>query len=126
MRRLGAKDAPAMMALTSLTNPGPFANRTHLLGEYWGIDQDGRLAAMAGERFKQPGFTEISGVCTHPDYRGRGYAMELCLKLADRISGRGETPYLHVYEGNTGARALYEKLGFRVRRNIHVGILEPA
>ncbi|WP_172292392.1 GNAT family N-acetyltransferase [Pseudoruegeria sp. HB172150] len=125
-RKLSAADAPAMLELATLTNPGPFALHVHLLGEYWGIEQDGRLVAMAGERLKQPGFTELSGVCTHPDYLGRGYARELCLTVLNRIMGRGELPYLHVFSSNTGAIALYEKLGFRVRRTIHVGILEPA
>ena len=126
IRRLGEADAPAMMALTALTNPGPFARRTYLLGEYWGIERDGQLVAMAGERLKQPGFTEVSGVCTHPDHLGRGYARDLCLTALRRIAGRGERAYLHVFASNTGAIALYEKLGFCHRRDIRVGILEPA
>lgn len=123
-RRLTDADAAAMVELASLTNPGPFERRTHLLGEFWGIEREGRLVAMAGERFKQPGFSEISGVCTHPDYQGCGYGRELCLLVLNRIRERGERAYLHVFSDNAGAIALYRKLGFRTRRDIHVGVLE--
>ena len=126
IRKLGPQDAPAMIALATLTKPGPFAERTYVLGEFWGIERDGRLVAMAGERLKQPGFTEISGVCTHPDYLGHGYAKELCLMMLTRITGRGEQPYLHVFTSNEAAIALYRKLGFRERRKMHIGVLEPA
>lgn len=122
---LGEDDAPAMMALAALTRPGPFGPRTRELGEYWGIKDNGRLVAMAGERLKQPGYTEVSGVCTHPDHQGRGYGRALCLMLVNRIISRGEQAYLHVYASNTPARALYAKLGFRERRQMHVAQLEP-
>ena len=125
IRRLCEADAPAMVALAALTNPGPFAARTYLLGSYWGIERDGELVAMAGERLKQPGFTEVSGVCTHPDHLGRGHARDLCLTVLAGILSRGERAYLHVFANNTGAIALYEKLGFRHRRDIQVGIVEP-
>ena len=126
VRRLHQQDAQAMLDLATLTKPGPFAIRTHLLGEYWGIEQDGRLVAMAGERLKQPGFTELSGVCTHPDHLGHGYARELCLVVLNRILGRGEQPYLHVYQTNEPALTLYRKLGFRERQTMHVAQLDPA
>jgi predicted GNAT family acetyltransferase len=124
IEQLNKYDAPAMLALATLTKPGPFLNRTHLLGEYLGVKHDGHLIAIAGERLKQPGYTEISGVCTHPDYQGRGLARELCINLVARIVDRGEKPYLHVFTNNTHAISLYEKLGFRLRRTIHVAQLE--
>lgn len=126
IERLGEADVPAMIALAGLTRPGPFAARTYLLGEYWGAKQDGRLIAMAGERLKQPGHVEVSGVCTHPDFQGRGLAGELCVAALERITGRGEVPYLHAYTTNTGAIRLYEKLGFRLRKTVHVAILQTA
>jgi hypothetical protein len=73
---------------------------------------------MAGERMKPDGFTEVSGVCTHPDHRGRGYAGALMRLVARRILDRGETPFLHAYASNTGAIALYETLGFTLRREV--------
>ena len=108
-------DAPQMRALAELTEPGPFAVRTHELGTFFGVRLEGRLVAMAGERMRPDGFTEVSGVCTHPDYRGRGYAGALMSAVMAGIVARGETPFLHVYSANTGAIALYEALGF-VRR----------
>ena len=111
-------DAPEMLALATLTRPGPFFARTHQLGDFFGVKLDSRLVAMAGERLKPDGFTEVSGVCTHPDHRGRGYAGALMRHVADRILARGETPFLHAYASNVGAIALYESLGFTLRREV--------
>src|SRR6202047_1513680 len=104
---LGPDDVPAMMELTKLTNPGPFAARTRELGTFLGVRVDGRLAAMAGERMKPGGYTEIPEVCVHPDHLGRGYAQLLLAAVARRISARGEIPFLHVFSENAGAIALY-------------------
>ncbi|MDT8758527.1 GNAT family N-acetyltransferase [Sphingomonas psychrotolerans] len=123
---LGDADAAEMLALAMLTEPGPFFAQTHRLGDFIGIRDGGRLVAMAGERMKPVGFTEVSGVCTHPDWRGRGYAGGLMQIVAARIAARGETPFLHAYADNAGAIALYEKLGFRLRCEVHVTVLEPA
>ena len=111
-------DGPDMLALATLTRPGPFFERTHQLGDFFGVKAGGRLVAMAGERMKPDGFTEVSGVCTHPDHRGRGYAGALMRLVAGRILDRGETPFLHAYASNRGAIALYETLGFTLRREV--------
>jgi predicted GNAT family acetyltransferase len=116
-------DAPEMLALARLTEPGPFFERTHQLGDFFGIRLEGRLAAMAGERMKPPGFTEVSGVCTHPDYRGRGLAGALTRRVCAQIVARGETPFLHAIASNTTAIRLYEELGFSYRRNIQFPLL---
>jgi predicted GNAT family acetyltransferase len=112
-----------MFALANLTRPGPFCERTHRLGDFVGVKVDGQLVAMAGERLRLPGFTEVSGVCTHPDHRGHGYAAALMSVVAGRIQGWGETPFLHVYAHNTGAIRLYEALGYRVRRVMKMTVL---
>ena len=119
-------DAPEMRALAELTRPGPFFSRTHQLGDFVGVKIDGRLVAMSGERMKVPGFTEVSAVCTHPDFRGRGYAGALMSHVASKILARGETPFLHSYAANTGAIALYEALGFRFRAAVTMRVLVPA
>jgi predicted GNAT family acetyltransferase len=119
-------DAPEMLALAALTRPGPFAAETHRLGQFIGVKQDGVLVAMAGERMRLPGHTEVSGVCTHPDHRGRGYAAALMRRVMARIIATGETPFLHAYASNTGAITLYETLGFRVRRRMAVTVLVKA
>ncbi len=119
-------DAPEMLALATLTQPGPFAPRTNRLGDFIGVKMDGRLVAMAGERMKIPGFREVSGVCTHPDHRGHGYAAGLMRVTARRMLARGETPFLHAYAAHTATIRLYETLGFRIRRTIHITMLARA
>jgi hypothetical protein len=116
-------DGPQMLALATLTEPGPFFARTHQLGAFVGVKQDGRLIAMAGERMQPEGFTEVSGVCTHPDARGRGYAAGLMGIVGARILARGETPFLHVFAHNTGAVRLYEALGYAVRSEVLFTVL---
>ncbi|MER6014400.1 GNAT family N-acetyltransferase [Streptomyces bluensis] len=113
---LGAADVPEMLDLVARTRPGPFWPRTHELGTYLGIRDNGRLVAMAGERLRPPGWTEISAVGTAPEARGRGHAVRLVSALVTRILSRDERPFLHVAETNTAAIALYERLGFESRK----------
>jgi ribosomal protein S18 acetylase RimI-like enzyme len=120
---LGAADVPDMMELTALTKPGPFNLRTHELGTYLGIRREGKLVAMAGERLKVPGYTEVSAVCTHPEHAGHGYARILMAELMQRIRSRGETPFLHVREANVRAIELYQRLGFNQRVLLQFAIL---
>ncbi|WP_171990810.1 GNAT family N-acetyltransferase [Streptomyces sp. JHA26] len=115
---LGADDVPEMLDLVARTEPGPFWPRTHELGTYLGVRMEGTLVAMAGERLRPPGWAEISAVCTAPEARGRGHAALLVTALAARIEARGERPFLHVAETNTGAIALYERLGFSTRKQV--------
>lgn len=122
--RLTEADAEDMLNLATLTKPGPYLRDTRLLGDFWGMKEDGKLIAMAGERFKHPGYSEISGVCTHPDYLGRGLAHALCVKVAEQIMARGEQPYLQVFATNTRAIRVYENLGFRTRTKVNAVMLE--
>jgi predicted GNAT family acetyltransferase len=116
---LGATDVPEMLALAAATQPGPFLPETYRMGRYVGIRADGRLAAMAGERLRIDGFTELSAVCTHPEFQGRGYAGALVTALASQNLSEGQVPFLHVKTEN-GAKALYEKLGFSISRRIRL------
>jgi predicted GNAT family acetyltransferase len=126
LQRLTDSDAPDMLALAQLTEPGPFLARTHTMGNFIGVREQGQLAAMAGERFRLPGFTEVSGVCTHPDHRGRGLAKRLSAAVAASIQARGDQPFLHAWKTNTAAIALYESLGFVLRAEVNVALLERA
>jgi ribosomal protein S18 acetylase RimI-like enzyme len=123
VQRLGDADAADMLELATLTKPGPFSLKALSLGEFWGVRENGKLVAMAGERMKQNGFTELSGVCSHPTMRGRGFARLLSVFVTNRIMGRGEQPYLHAFATNAAAIALYESIGFRLRRMVNVAII---
>src|SRR5260370_17262590 len=85
-----------ILALVDLTKPGPLRRRTPALQSYLGIRESGQLVAMAGERLKPYGYTEISAVCTHPYYPGRRYTSSLDYILIQRIVKRDEIPFLHV------------------------------
>ena len=115
---LGEADAPDMLALATLTKPGPFRSRTHEMGRFFGVREGGQLIAMAGERLYVPGFHEISAVCTHPDHRGRGLGAALMRKVGARMLDEGDQPFLHTYASNATAIALYRKLGFEVRAEL--------
>lgn len=117
-RPLGPADVPEMLDLVRRTEPGPFRPRTIELGAYLGIRRDGALVAMAGERMRPPGWTEISAVCTDPSVRGQGLATRLVRAVAAGIRERGETPFLHTTNSNTTAIRLYESIGFTRRRPV--------
>lgn len=123
IRTLTDADAPEMLALATLTEPGPFLGRTHTMGTFLGIRIDGRLAAMAGERMRFPGYTEVSGVCTHPDFRGRGLARRLSAAVLADIVARGDQPFLHAWKSNHAAITLYRSLGFTLRTEVNVSVL---
>ena len=124
IEQLGEADAAEMLDLATLTRPGPFTMRALALGDFWGIRVDGRLIAMAGERLKVEGMTELSGVCTHPDFRGQGLGRLMTLFAAGKICARGERPFLHTYAANETAIGLYGKLGFRLRTPMNVAVIE--
>ncbi len=123
MRRLTAADAPAMVELATLTEPGPFRERTHELGLFVGIFEGQRLVSMAGQRTRSPGFVEVSAVCTHPDARGKGYARTLMLAVMDEIRCEGNTPYLHAWADNYNAIRVYRDLGYTHRHTLYVAAL---
>jgi ribosomal protein S18 acetylase RimI-like enzyme len=120
---LGPEDSAEMIELTSLTRPGPFGRRTHELGNYVGIRNNGKLVAMSGQRLQVPGHTEVSTVCTHPEHTGKGHAAALMMEVIRRIRDRGEMPFLHVRGDNSRAIALYERLGFRTRKSGYYAVL---
>ncbi len=113
-------DASEMQDLAILTKPGPFGLRTIEMGSYIGVRDGGRLVAMAGERMKPNDFTEISAICVHPDYLGKGHARRLSSIIGKRILADGRMPFLNVLPDNTPAIRLYESLGFTPRRMMQV------
>jgi GNAT superfamily N-acetyltransferase len=121
---LGPQHAQQALDLALLTKPGPFGLRTIELGDYFGVFEGTRLVAMAGERMQAEGLREVSGVCTHPDFQGRGLARKLMNLLVRRELERGETPFLHVMRTNEPAHALYLRMGFEDYREGAIRVLE--
>ncbi|MFO1036519.1 MAG: GNAT family N-acetyltransferase [Geminicoccaceae bacterium] len=117
---LGPADAVDMAALAELTKPGPFTLRALEIGRFWGVREEGQLVAMAGERLALRGYVEVSGVCSHPDHRGRGLARLLSAYVAGQIERRGDRPLLHAFAGNIAAIRLYESLGFELRTGVRM------
>lgn len=121
---LSEQHVPQMLTLTQIAPPGPFSQRTIEFGGYSGIFFGDDLVAMAGERLRAGAYTEISAVCTHPDYAGRGFAKRLILHKLKQITAAGQVPYLHVKSENTIAADLYQRMGFVVRSEMNFYILK--
>src|SRR5262249_12983087 len=121
---LSEPDVPEMMALVAVTHPGPFKPRTYTLGTYVGVRIGGMLAAMGRQRMHLPGYREVSAICTHPDFRGRGLARTIVTWLTAAIFDEGLTPFLHAEEQNESALALYRSLGFVERARLPVVVAE--
>lgn len=126
IRPLDRRDVPAMLELVELAKPGAFGPRSIELGDFFGIHDDGRLVAMAGERMKVVGATEITAVCTHPAYRRRGYSLGLLDNLTRRILDRNEIPFLHVSATKADAITLHAGRGFVARKIFHSTIVVRA
>lgn len=120
---LSTSDVPEMLDLVARTEPGPFLSRTVEMGGYVGIREDGRLVAMAGQRFHPDGWCEISAVCTHPDYQGRGLGARVVRTVVASVRAAGSQACLHVMADNTGAIRLYEALGFEHRREMQFMVM---
>jgi ribosomal protein S18 acetylase RimI-like enzyme len=115
---------PQMLELTALTKPGPFFAQTIQFGGYVGVFDGDQLIAMGGERLKVPGYTEVSAICTHPDYRGRQLARHILSHVSQQIIHRGEVPFLHSLTTNEPALKVYQQLGYRPNRHIYYAIVE--
>ncbi len=119
------EDYPDLVELTALAEPGPFREQTATLGGFMGIRVDGRLAAMAGQRMSLDGFAEVSAVCTHPEFRGRGFAQAVVAAVARNIHAAGRVPFLTAFEANTAAIRVYEQVGFVARRRFELAVVRP-
>jgi len=120
---LSEEHVPQMMELTALTKPGPFLQQTIRFKNYFGIFIEGRLAAMTGQRMHPKPYLEVSAVCTHPDFRGMGYAKTLMLHVMKLILDDSFTPFLHVLSNNSNAIELYKTIGFQTRKQIFVDVI---
>lgn len=121
---LDERHVEEMLALTQLTKPGPFVKRTIEFGDYFGFFSSGKLISMAGSRLSPSPYTEVSAVCTHPDFAGQGISKKVMPFVLQAIQQRGKTPFLHLYPDNTPALRLYTSLGFVPRAMLRVYLLE--
>ncbi len=124
IKKLSNENIPAMLELTKLTNPGPFFSRTIDFGNYEGIFDGNRLVSMCGRRLQPDPYVEISAVCTHPDYTGKGYAATLLKSQVNSILNESKIPFLHLFPDNLTAFRLYEKMGFKTRKMMFVYFIE--
>ena len=120
---LSDEHVPQMIELTALTRPGPFLQQTIRFKNYFGIFRDDRLAAMTGQRMHPLPYMEVSAVCTHPDFRGLGYAKALMLHVMKIILDNSFIPFLHVLSNNSNAIELYKTIGFQTREQIFVDVI---
>lgn len=124
--RLGQDDFAQMLALVNVARPGPIGSRALGLGSFRGVFAGGRLVAMAGERLRLDRYVEVASVCTHPEFRGKGYARAVVTALMREIIGAGFTPFLGVDDGNTAAIQLHESLGFKYRTTFYLSFQKRA
>jgi predicted GNAT family acetyltransferase len=126
IQNLESKDIPQMLELTAKTKPGPFYEKTIDFSNYLGIYSGDTLIAMAGERLHLSNYTEVSAICTHPDYLGKGYASSLTSKVSQTIIANGATPFLHVRQDNTRAIGMYKRLGFEIRSEVYFAVIKKS
>jgi ribosomal protein S18 acetylase RimI-like enzyme len=126
IEKLTWQHAEEMFALATLTQPGPFTLKAQELGDFYGIRLNGRLVAMAGHRMKQVGYSELSGVCTHPEFRRQGLARVLSIFVTHLIVADGDTPYIHAWADNTPAIALYRSIGYQQRATMNFAAVQRA
>lgn len=124
VRSLTIEDIPKMLEITAMTKPGPFTQRTIEFGDYMGIFCGEQLVAMAGNRMKVPGYSEVSAICTHPDHLGKKYASFLTAQACERIRKEGFTPFLHVKADNQRAIEVYKRMGFEIRAEVYYKIFK--
>ena len=120
---LSEEHIPQMLELTAITRPGPFLQQTIRFKNYFGIFIEDRLAAMTGQRMHPLPYMEVSAVCTHPHFRGMGYAKTLMLHVMKLILDDSFTPFLHVLSNNSNAIELYKTIGFKTRKQIFVDVI---
>ncbi|MBO8155482.1 MAG: GNAT family N-acetyltransferase [Bacillaceae bacterium] len=78
---------------------------------YYLENEAGDMIASAGTTAENTYSAMVISVCTHPSYRGRGYASRLVSKLASDLLKEGKT--LCLFYDNPDAGKIYKRLGYR-------------
>jgi ribosomal protein S18 acetylase RimI-like enzyme len=79
-------------------------------------DPGGALLAVAADAWSAPEVGFLAGVATDPPARGRGLAGAVCAFVTNALLAEHGRVGLMVDDWNTGALAVYRRLGFRLRR----------
>jgi len=79
-------------------------------GRNYIIRENGKIVCHAATYAEVDNLAVISGVITHPDYRGRGMALDLVTKLCEDLLSEGKQPHLFYYTKDS--ERLYQKIGF--------------
>lgn len=96
----------------------------------WLVAMDGdRVTGYVGSQ-SVLGETDMMNIAVHPDFRRRGIAEELVVKLVEELKVRGNhSLMLEVRVSNDPARKLYDKMGFQqvgLRKNYYRNPKEDA
>jgi ribosomal protein S18 acetylase RimI-like enzyme len=120
VRSLSPANSQEMVCLTDAAFPGFFRPRTYRMGSYCGIRVTDQLVAMGGERLRLEGYPELSGICTHPAHRGKGFASDVIAHIVRCHRRDGLRSWLHVGALNAHAIDLYTFLGFERVRSLRL------
>ena len=93
-----------------------FAPSQVVEGAFFGVEAGGVLIAAAGTHVLSEAYSvaAVGSVFTHPDYRGKGYAVMTTSAVCVELIRRGiRTIVLNVAQSNAAAIRVYEKLGFK-------------
>lgn len=80
-------------------------------GRGYYIEEDGKMVSVAQTTAENSTSAMIVGVCTHPDYRKRGYATACMTKLCKTLLNEGKS--LCLFYDNPKAGKIYKRLGFK-------------
>jgi predicted GNAT family acetyltransferase len=82
------------------------------------VKQDHKIVSAAGVHVVTPQTAQLGNIITDEAYRNRDYATACTSALANRLSASGRVISLFVRTDNAPAIRMYEKLGFRKKREI--------
>lgn len=119
-RPLGLADLPAMQRLAQVGEAMVFSPESLQRGAFFGVFAAAELVAMGGVQNELPGWAEIGSIVTHPAHRRQGYAAQVVSALIRHLAASDRRVFLCLFQTNTPARALYEKLGFAIANELQL------
>jgi len=80
---------------------------------FFGVYEEGRLAAIGSSMVSVPEAWNLVSIETHQDFRRKGYATEVTSSLVERALNETATVTVTVVKDNTPAIRTYEHVGFK-------------